>query len=157
MAGKSRGRVTAEALARRKKVGEFIRRRRLELNLSQGEMIRALGYKNRNSISNVEIGREGLPLRRIYQWADVLQLPRDDFFRYVIGELEEAALEGHKRARLKDQAERTLTDAEHDLVENYRRLSKKYQDRVREHVREYLVVEGKEALSARRGVKKLRQ
>jgi transcriptional regulator with XRE-family HTH domain len=157
MAGKSRGRVKPQDLARRKKVGEFIRRRRLELDLSQGDMIRALGYKNRNSISNVEIGREGLPLRRIYQWAEVLQLPRDDFFRFVIGELEELALEGYKRARLKDQTERTLTDAEHELVENYRRLSRKYQDRVRDHVREYLVVESKEALSARRGVKKLRR
>jgi transcriptional regulator with XRE-family HTH domain len=157
MTGKSRGRVKPEDLVRRKKVGEFIRRRRLELNLSQGEMIRALGYKNRNSISNVEIGREGLPLRRIYQWADVLQLPRDDFFRFVIGELEELALEGYKRARLRDQTERKLTEAEHDLVENYRRLSKKYQDRLREQVREYLVVEGKEALGTRRGVKKLRR
>lgn len=85
-------------LARRKKVGELIRRRHLELNLSQGEMTRALGHKNRNSISNVEIGREGLPPRRIYQWAEVLQLPRDDFFRFVIGELEDIALLGYKRA-----------------------------------------------------------
>jgi len=157
VAGKSRGRVKPQDLARRKKVGEFIRRRRLELNLSQGEMIRALGYKNRNSISNVEIGREGLPLRRIYQWAEVLQLPRDDFFRFVIGELEDVALTGYKRARIKDRDEKTLTDAEQELVENYRRLSKKYQDRVRDHVREYLVVESKEALGARRAVKKLRR
>jgi len=156
MAGKSRGRVKAQDLARRKKVGEFIRRRRLELNLSQGEMIRALGYRNRNSISNVEIGREGLPLRRIYQWAEVLQLPREDFFRFVIGELGDVALAGYKRARIKDRDERTLTDAEQELVENYRRLSKKYQDRVRDHVREYLVVEGKEALSAAGKVRRLR-
>ena len=46
-AGKSRGRVSADALARRKKVGEFLRRRRLELGLSQGDMIKALGYANR--------------------------------------------------------------------------------------------------------------
>jgi transcriptional regulator with XRE-family HTH domain len=157
MAGKSRGRVKPEDLARRKKVGEFIRRRRLELNLSQGEMIRALGYKNRNSISNVEIGREGLPLRRIYQWADVLQLPREDFFRFVIGELQDVALTGFKRARIKDQSERALADGEQELIENYRRLSKKYQDRVREHVREYLVVESKEAIGGRRAVKKLRR
>lgn len=145
-----------EDLARRKKVGAFVRRRRLELGLSQGEMIRALGYANRNSISNVEIGREGLPVRRIYQWAEVLQLPRDDFFRFVIGALEELALTGYKRPRSKDQGDRTLTDAEQDIIDNYRRLSKKYQDRLREELREYLVLEGKEALSARRGVKKLR-
>jgi transcriptional regulator with XRE-family HTH domain len=148
--GKSRGRVSADALARRKKVGEFLRRRRLELGLSQGDMIKALGYANRNSISNVEIGIEGLPLKRVYQYAELLKLPRDDFFRFVLGELEDLALTGYQRPRLKDQREKALADAEQDLVDNYRRLSKKYQDRVREHVREYLVVEGKEALSRSR-------
>lgn len=157
VAGESRGRLKPEDLQRRKKVGEFIRRRRLELGLSQGDMIKALGYKNRNSISNVELGREGLPVKHVYRYAEVLQLPRDDFFRFVIGELEEMALSGYKRLRIKDQEERTLSDREQDLIENYRRLSKKYQDRVREHVREYLVVEGKEALSSRRAIKKLRR
>ena len=113
-------------------------------------MIARMGYANRNSISNVEIGIEGLPLKRVYQYAEVLKLPRDDFFRFVLGELEDLALAGYRRARLKDQQAKTLTDAEQDLVDNYRRLSKKYQDRVREHVREYLVVEGKEALSGSR-------
>jgi transcriptional regulator with XRE-family HTH domain len=148
--GKGRGRVSRETLARRKKVGEFLRRRRLELGLSQGDMIRLLMYKNRNSISNVEIGIEGLPLKRVYQYAEVLKLPRDDFFRFVLGELEDLALTGYQRARLKDQREKTLTDAEQDLVDNFRRLSKKYQDRVREHVCEYLVIEGKQALSGSR-------
>ena len=149
-AGKGRGRVSHETLARRKKVGEFLRRRRLELGLSQGDMIKALNYANRNSISNVEIGIEGLPLKRVYQYAEVLKLPRDDFFRFVLGELEDLALTGYQRPRLKDQREKTLSDTEQDLLDNYRRLSKKYQDRVREHVREYLVVEGKEALSGSR-------
>jgi transcriptional regulator with XRE-family HTH domain len=156
VAGKSRGRVKPEDLARRKKVGAFLRRRRLELGLSQGDMIRILGYRNRNSISNVELGREGLPVKHVYRYADVLKLPRDDFFRFVIGELEDLALSGYQRMRIRDQKERVLSDGEQDLVENFRRLSKKYQDRVREQVREYLVVEGKEALSARRSVKKLR-
>jgi transcriptional regulator with XRE-family HTH domain len=142
--------VSPETLARRKKVGEFLRRRRLELGLSQGDMITRMGYRNRNSISNVEIGIEGLPLKRVYQYAEVLKLPRDDFFRFVLGELEDLALTGYQRPRLKDQHEKTLTDAEQNLVDNFRRLSKKYQDRVREHVREYLVVEGKQALSGSR-------
>jgi hypothetical protein len=87
----------------------------------------------------------------------VLQLPRDDFFRFVIGELQDVALTGYKRARIKDQNERVLAEGEQELVENFRRLSKKYQDRVRDHVREYLVVESKEALGGRRAVKKLRR
>jgi molybdenum-dependent DNA-binding transcriptional regulator ModE len=58
---------------------------------------------------------------------------------------------------MKDQSERVLADGEQELIENYRRLSRKYQDRVRDHVREYLVVESKEALGSRRAVKKLRR
>ncbi|MBN1773599.1 MAG: hypothetical protein JXB32_20215 [Deltaproteobacteria bacterium] len=142
--------MSPEVLARRKKVGAFLRRRRLELGLSQWDLCKAFAYANRNSISNVEIGIEGLPLKRVYQYADVLKLPRDDFFRFVLGELEDLALTGYQRPRLKDQRGKMLTDAEQDLLDNYRRLSKKYQDRVREHVREYLVVEGKEALSGSR-------
>ncbi len=48
-------------------------------------MIAALEYVSRNSVSNVETGREGLPARRVFDWADVLQLPHDEFFRFVTG------------------------------------------------------------------------
>jgi transcriptional regulator with XRE-family HTH domain len=67
-------------------VGAWVKARRTSLGLSQGAMIRQLGYVSRNSISNVETGREGLPPKRVYAWADLLQVPREAFFRFVTGE-----------------------------------------------------------------------
>jgi len=60
-----------------KRVGAFVRMRREELGLSQGDIIQVLGYKSRNAVSNIEVGIEGLPAKRAYAWADVLELPRD--------------------------------------------------------------------------------
>ena len=70
-----------------KRVGAFVRARREELGLSQGDIIRVLGYKSRNAVSNIEVGIEGLPAKRAYAWADVLEVPRDAFFGFVTGEI----------------------------------------------------------------------
>ncbi len=67
----------------RVRVGAFVRARRLELGLSQGDVIARLGYKSRNSVSNIELGLEGLPARRAHEWADVLEVDRDAFYRIV--------------------------------------------------------------------------
>ena len=60
--------------------GEFVvglvRKRREALGLSQGDVIRVLGYKSRNAVSNIEVGIEGLPTKRAYAWADLLEVPR---------------------------------------------------------------------------------
>jgi len=61
-------------------VGEFIRRRRQELDLSRTDMMRAMGYKSIMSLADVELGRVGVPFKRIYQYADVLRLPRTTSF-----------------------------------------------------------------------------
>jgi hypothetical protein len=63
-----------------------------ELGFSQGEIIRVLGYKSRNAVSNIEVGIEGLPAKRAYAWADVLELPRDAFFRFVTGEADRVVI-----------------------------------------------------------------
>lgn len=78
--------VDRERSELRKRVGAFVRARREELSLSQGDVIAALGYVSRNSVSNIETGREGLPTKRVYAWADVLHLPHEGFFRFVTGE-----------------------------------------------------------------------
>lgn len=70
------------------RVGRLVRARRLELGLSQGDVIQRLGYKSRNSVSNVEVGIEGIALRKAFAWADVLGIAREPFFRFVTGELD---------------------------------------------------------------------
>lgn len=118
--------------ALRRKVGEFLRERRLELGLTQAQITQALGYVSLNSVSNLETGREGLPAKRIYAWADILQLPRDAFFRFVTGET--AALETGKTSGA-NAAEMTKTEAE--LLAAYRRLPPKYQRRLRAAASEF--------------------
>lgn len=116
-------------------MGAFVKARREELGLSQGDIIKALGYASRNAVSNVEVGIEGLPAKRIYAWADILEVPRDAFFRFATGEAQsmDAARKG-ARAEGRDPA---LTAAEWELLDAYRRLPPRYQRRLREQAIEY--------------------
>lgn len=116
------------------RVGAFVRERREVLGLSQGDIIRVLGYKSRNAVSNIEVGIEGLPAKRAYAWADVLELPRDAFFRFVTAEAER--MEVPKAAAKPDGGER-FTAAEAALIATYRRLPPKYQRRLREQADEF--------------------
>ena len=138
--------ITADEQARRARVGAFIRRRREQLGLTQGHLREALGYRHNYSISAVENAREGLALKRIYAWADVLKLPRDDFFQFVVGTLGKLAIAGIEERPMKDADGEVLSAAEQALIVNVRRLSPKYQARLRDQVAEYLIVEGKEFL-----------
>lgn len=116
-----------------KRVGAFVRVRREELGLSQGEIIRVLGYKSRNAVSNIEVGIEGLPAKRAYAWADVLELPRDAFFRFVTGEADRVVVPNAARQDAGDR----ITTAETELLATYRKLPPKYQRRLREQAAEF--------------------
>ena len=52
-------------------VGERIKQRRLELNLSQEELALKVGYKSRSSINKIELARD-LPLRKVEVMAKAL-------------------------------------------------------------------------------------
>ena len=116
-----------------KRVGNFVRRRREELGLSQSDIIRVLGYKSRNAVSNIEVGIEGLPAKRAYAWADILEVPRDAFFQFVIGQSERLEV---AKATSRSPAFEQLTAAEQELLARYRRLPPKFQRRLREHAGE---------------------
>ena len=126
-------------------MGAFLSSRRRELGLSQGDITRALGYVSLNSVSNLETGREGLPAKRIYAWADILQVPRDAFFRFVTGEVErmdtgKASATGNEK----------LSQAEADLLAAYRRLPTKFQRRLRDTVNEFETLARAEARAKKR-------
>lgn len=53
-------------------VGRNIRQRRLELGLTQDELAKKLGLRNRVSISTVENGKEDLTTVRVRQFAKAL-------------------------------------------------------------------------------------
>jgi hypothetical protein len=104
------------------------------MGLTMGDVIRALGYQNFASVWKLETGREGLPAKRVYAWADLLEVPRDQFFSFVMGEASEPP--GRARTAPAD-AGAHLSAAEASLIATYRRLPPRYQGRVREAVKEF--------------------
>lgn len=61
-------------------VGERIKSRRLELQMSQDELAKKCGYKSRSSINKIECSRE-LPLKKVKAMA----LALDVSFAYLMG------------------------------------------------------------------------
>ena len=52
-------------------VGERIKQRRIEMNLTQDELAKKVGYKSRSSINKIELSRD-LPLTKVTKVAKVL-------------------------------------------------------------------------------------
>ena len=61
-------------------VGERIKQRRLELNMSQDELAKKCGYKSRSSINKIEMARD-LPIKKVYVMAKALNVS----VKYLIG------------------------------------------------------------------------
>lgn len=120
-----------ERQALRRRVGAFIHERRKELNLTLGEVVRPMGYTNLASAWKIEQGLEGLPAKRVYAWADILRVPRDAFFRFVMGETDRIEV---PRSTAKPDREGRLTTAEVELLAAYRRLPPPYRRRLRKAV-----------------------
>src|SRR5262245_43592992 len=76
----------AARAALRARVGAFIRKRLRQLGLHIIDVTTALGYRSTIAVSNIEQWLEGVPAKRAYAWAEVLEVPRDAFFQFVIGE-----------------------------------------------------------------------
>lgn len=62
-------------------IGERIKKRREELNMTQAEVARLLGYKSTASITKMELGKRGLPQNKIIELAKILQTTPE----YLIG------------------------------------------------------------------------
>ena len=62
-------------------IGERIKKRREELNMTQAELARILGYKSRTSVYKMELGERGLPQKKIKQLAEALHTTPE----YIMG------------------------------------------------------------------------
>ena len=118
--------TAAERAELRDRVGRFVRKQREDLGLKLGDITDALGYKSKNAVSNVESGIEGIPAKRAYAWADLLEVPRDAFFQFVTGQIDDIT-----KAVTSPAADR-LTDTERELLSRYRRLPSRFQRQLRE-------------------------
>jgi len=64
-------------------VGERIKARREELNLTQEELARKVGYKSRSSINKIELSRD-LPLRKVEKMAIALGTTPSDLMGWKL-------------------------------------------------------------------------
>ncbi len=53
---------------------ENIRRRRIELNMSQDELAKKLGYSSRTTIAKIEAGKIDIPISKVIAFADALDI-----------------------------------------------------------------------------------
>ena len=92
------------------KIGDRIKQRREELNLSQEELAKRLGYKSRSSINKIENDASGLPQHKIAAIAKALLTTPS----YIMGWEEQ--IENNPEEVAEKHVE-MLTDA--DLLEVY--------------------------------------
>ncbi len=127
------GRNDVARAALRARVGAFVRQRRHQLGLRIVDVTKALGYKSMNGVSNVEAGLEGVPAKRAYAWAEVLEVPRDAFFRFVIGETSTLDAPVRNTAPIHLGP---LSGTEQALIAAYRRLPRPLRVQLRARARE---------------------
>jgi transcriptional regulator with XRE-family HTH domain len=104
-------------------VGEKIKQRRLELNLSQDELAKKVGYKSRSSINKIELARD-LPLKKVELMAKAL----DTTPAYLMGwEDGPSIVIEHEEQGDREEA---LTEYAKRLYENYQKASPEIQKAV---------------------------
>lgn len=102
-------------------IGERIKQRRIELNLSQDELAQKVGYKSRSSINKIELSRS-LPLSKVQKMADALETTP----AFLMGWKE---LPDTMVAHLKPKIE--PTDEEIDMLIELRVLDKSFNKAIR--------------------------
>lgn len=53
-------------------IGQRIRERRLDLNMTQEELAKALNYKSKSTINKIELGKNDIPLSKVVEFANAL-------------------------------------------------------------------------------------
>ena len=108
-------------------IGERIRQRRIELNMSQEELAKKVGYKSRSSINKIEGDGRGLPQSKIVVLAKALETTPS----YLMGWTDVESLPSypniHPVAKQSLTAEpgnddQQLTMRETELIDKYRNL-----------------------------------
>lgn len=105
-------------------VGEKIKQKRIEMNMSQDELAKKVGYKSRSSIQKIEASRD-LPLRKVKKMADAL----DTTPSYLMGW--EETLSGHTPpvvVEVKSEYDQSKVEEAMKLYEQFESLPPEYQD-----------------------------
>ena len=107
-------------------VGEKIRQKRIELDMSQDELAKKVGYKSRSSIQKIEASRD-LPLRKVKKMADALGTTPS----YLMGWEEQVPRTASNAHTTAVEVQRPSYDPEVEkamkLYEQFSRLTPEYQ------------------------------
>lgn len=95
-------------------IGERIKARRIELNLTQDELAIKVGYKSRSSINKIESSRS-LPLSKIEKMADALETNPSVLMGWLDDEYERLAKEDENR-----MLDIYLSEDEATIIRGYR-------------------------------------
>lgn len=84
------------------KLGKFIRKRRIELNFSQRDLMFKLGLTSSQSISNVERGLVSLPIKHFKAISIVLKVPVEELVKMHTEDYSRKILKEVKRQKSAD-------------------------------------------------------
>lgn len=124
-------------------IGEKIRRKREELGMTQEELAKKLGYKNKSTIAKIETGINDITQSKVCDFANVLNTT----IAYLMGWEDEngfAALS--EKENEQTESSRTtykdlpLTEKEKQLVEFFRQLNIKGKERMLEDAEMYTML-----------------
>lgn len=76
-----------------------IRYAREQRNLTQDELARKLGYKDRSTIAKIETGKADLPQKQIYKFAEALDVPVEYLYGFEERPWEDDIAEDYENAR----------------------------------------------------------
>ena len=102
-------------------IGERIKNKRIELNLSQDELAKKVGYKSRSSINKIETARD-LPLKKVSLMARALECTE----AYLMG-WEDESIDPYYNS---EEYLYSITDDEKYLIETYRDMSNETKDAI---------------------------
>lgn len=102
-------------------VGEKIRKRRLELDMSQTDLAKLLGYSSYTMLSKVENGDRGMAPEKIKQAANILKVPLE----YLMGDDEVSEL-SEKISKLDESDKKVVAHMVNSLLtaDKYKKCKK---------------------------------
>lgn len=110
-------------------IGSIIRSRRIELNMTQEELAKKLGYKSKSTINKIELGINDIPQSKIVQFANAL----DTTPSVLMGWVEATPAETKNSNTIADITDRMFKDSDFmDVIMFLNNLDQKQIGRAKE-------------------------
>ena len=92
-------------------IGERIRNKRIELNMTQEELATSVGYTSKSTINKIELGINDIPLSKVCEFARALSTTES----YLMGWKDDSSSSASDQAAVLDPAEEHLLSVYRDL------------------------------------------